>query len=324
MKQTVQNLLLPDRGILASDSTGGIVKRLASVGLTSSPEVNRKFRQIFFTTPNIENYIGGVILSDETVRQKTDEGINFTDLLNGKGIVPGIKVDGKRKKFKSTNQEISIGLSGLDERFKEYKKMGVGFSKWRGVVSISDLYPTDEFLEESLDIMANYAQLSQKNGIIPIVEPEVLLAGNHTNARCEQVLTKTLKTLFSKLKGKVTLEKLILKTSMVLPGRDSGVKAEPLEVANATLRALTESVPDSVFGIVFLSGGQSSEEATLNLNEIVKLSKNPPWELSFSFERALQQEAMEAWAGKKENIGKAQEVFLERLKKVSKARKGVL
>lgn len=324
MEETVQKILIPNKGILASDSTGGIVKRLASVGVVSSPENNRIFRQIFFTTPDLEKYIGGVILSEETVTQKTDSGELFVDYLNNKGIVPGIKVDKGKEKFKETDQELTCGLEGLDEKFKKYQKMGVGFSKWRGVIQISDIYPTDEFLDENLDRMVKYAILSQENGLVPIVEPEVLLSGTHTSARCEQILVKVLKLLFKKLENKITLNNLILKTSMVLPGKDSGVVAEPLEVGKATMRALKESVPDGVSGVVFLSGGQTSDQATNNLNAIVKEKEESLWEISFSYERALQQEAMKTWSGKDENIKKAQEVFIKRLELVTKARRGKL
>jgi len=194
-----------------------------------------------------------------------------------------------------------------------------------GVFLISDIFPTDAFLEENLDRMTEFAKISQKGGFVPIVEPEVLLDGNHTTTRCEEIETKVLKLLFEKLKAAgVDLTNVILKTSMVLPGKESGVKAEPLEVANATLRTLKNSVPEAVPGIVFLSGGQTPDEATNNLNEIVKLKADSPWQLSFSFARALQEEAMSAWAGKDENVSKAQEILYARAKKVSLARKGEL
>jgi len=199
------------------------------------------------------------------------------------------------------------------------------FSKWRGVIKISAIFPTNEFLNENLERMAKFAKISQDKNFVPVVEPEILLDGNHTTTRCEEISTKTWKTLFDKLKQNgVVLENLILKTSMVLPGKDSGVVAAPLEVGGATLRALKLGVPAEVPGILFLSGGQTPDEATANLNEINKLKGDAPWELSFSFARALQQEAMEKWAGKDENVAAAQAIFYGRAKKVSLARRGAL
>lgn len=326
MDPTVQKMIASPKGVLAADeSSGTIEKRFASLGLTSTSELNRKYRQMLLTTLGLENYIGGVILFDETAKQKTDDGILFPKYLEQKGIVPGIKVDQGKEDYKDTKQQITKGLEGLSESLKEYYQMGLRFTKWRGVVQISDLYPTDEFLNDNLSVMAKYAKVSQDEGFIPIVEPEVLLDGNHTTTRCETTLTKTLIILFEHLqKENVDLSKTILKTSMVLPGKESGVSAEPSEVAQATLRAFDNSIPRELGGIVFLSGGQTPDQATNNLNEIEKQKGERVWPISFSFARALQQEAMEAWAGKDENIKKAQEVFLRRLELVGKARKGEL
>lgn len=323
MNQTVQKLIAPYKGILAADeSTTSIVKKLASVGLTSTPELNKEYRTMLFTTPNIEKYISGVILFDESIKQGLGE------ILKEKGIEVGIKVDLGLESFNNTEEQITKGLEGLDTRLDEYKKLGATFTKWRNVIKISDIYPTDTFLTESLSRMADYAKLVQDKGMVPIVEPEVLLDGNHTNTRCEEITTKTLKRLFEILaEKKVDLDSLILKASMVIPGKESGVIVMPLEVSNSTLRTLQNSVPQEVQGIVFLSGGQSPDSATFNLNEMAKLNKNKSfgkWELSFSFGRALQDEALKIWLGKIENIVKAQEIFLERLQKVSKARMGEL
>lgn len=261
---------------------------------------------------------------DETVRQSI-EGKPFPQYLVERTIVPGIKVDGGLEPFNGTEEQITKGLEGLGDRLKEYSGIGLKFTKWRAAISISDIFPTDAFLEEDLRRMTEFAKVSQDNGFIPIVEPEILLDGNHTTTRCEEVETKVLKLLFDKLKtAGVDLTQVILKTSMVLPGKESGVKAEPLEVANATLRTLKNSVPPEIPGVVFLSGGQTPDEATNNLNEIVKLKGDAPWQLSFSFARALQEEAMAVWAGKDGNVAKAQEVFYARTKKVSQARKGEL
>lgn len=326
MQEVVDTLLSPSKGLLAADeSTGTITKRLASIGLTSTPELNKKYREMFFSTQGIENYLSGVILFDESVRQ------DLHKTLIKKGIVPGIKVDGGLTSFNNSPEKVTKGLEGLADRLKEYLRWGLKFTKWRAAISISDIFPTEAFLEEDLGRMTEFAKISQDNGLVPIVEPEVLLDGNHTTTRCEEIETKVLKCLFEKLRaGGVDLGEIILKTSMVLPGKDSGVKAAPLEVAQATLRTLRNSVPVDVPGIVFLSGGQSPDEAMNNLNEINKLAKeevakpNYPWQLSFSFARALQEEAMKIWAGSDQKVAEAQGVFLSRLKQVSKARQGLL
>lgn len=325
MKETVQKLVAFGKGILAADeSTHTIEERFKNLNIPSTPETHRKYREMLLTTHGLENYLGGVILFDETVRQKIGDK-TFPEYLTGIGIVPGIKVDEGLEPFKGTDEKITKGINTLDARLKEYSSMGLKFTKWRAAISISDIYPSDAFLDENMENMANFAEISQKNNFVPIVEPEILLTGNHTTTRCDEIETKVLQVLFEKIKTKnVDLGSLLLKTSMVLPGRDSGVKAEPLEVANATLRALKKSVPPEVAGIVFLSGGQSPDEATNNLNEIVKLKADAPWEISFSFARALQEEAMWEWQGKDENIFAAQEAFIKRLEKVSTARNGKL
>ena len=323
MNETVQKLLSVGKGILAADeSTGNITKKFAALGLTSTPELNKKYREMLFTTPDIEKYISGVILFDETIKQGLGE------VLKQKGILVGIKVDEGLENFNDTEEQVTKGLDGLSERLEEYKSLGATFTKWRTIYKISDLYPSEPFLAESLNRMADYAKIVQDRGMVPIVEPEVLLDGKHTNTRCEEITTKVLKKLFVVLKEKnVDLSSLILKASMVIPGKESGVIVMPLEVSNSTLRTLQNSVPEEIPGIVFLSGGQTPDQATFNLNEIVKLNKDKKfgkWELSFSFGRALQEEAMKTWSGKEENITKAQEAFAERLQKVCLARQGEL
>ncbi|OGM76081.1 hypothetical protein A2208_02660 [Candidatus Woesebacteria bacterium RIFOXYA1_FULL_43_16] len=320
MEETIKKLFAPGKGILAADeSTHTIEKRFATLGLTSTPELNKKYREMLFNTSGIENYLGGVILFDESVRQ------NLHNILQEKDIVPGIKVDGGLESFNGSEEQITKGLDGLDTRLKEYSVLGLKFTKWRAAVRISDIFPTDAFLEEDLNRMAQFAKISQITGFTPIVEPEVQLDGNHTTTRCAEVSVKVCRILFEKLNiAGIDLKNLILKTNMVLPGKDSGVKAAPLEVAEVTLRSLKQSVPSEVGGIVFLSGGQTPDEATNNLNEIVKRRGDCPWPLSFSFSRALQEETMRQWSGKDENIEYAQNTFLDRLIKVSKARKGEL
>ncbi|KKP47241.1 MAG: Fructose-bisphosphate aldolase [Candidatus Woesebacteria bacterium GW2011_GWA1_33_30] len=321
MNSTVQRLLAPYKGILAADeSTKTIEKRLMAYGLQSTEEIKQAYRKMLFTTPDIEKYISGIILYKDS--------LDFIPLLNQKGITAGIKVDEGLESFNGTEEEVTKGLEGLSARLDKYINLGVRFTKWRAVIKISNIYPSDTFLEENLGRMSKYAKMVQEKEITPIVEPEVLLDGNHTTARCEETMTKTLKKLFELLiKENVDLDNLLLKSSMVLPGKDSGVEALPLEVANATLRTFRNSVPNKLRGIVFLSGGQTSDQAINNLNEIVKLNignKFGPWDISFSYSRALQNDALAIWIGKIENVTNAQEVFGKRLQMVSKARMGEL
>ena len=320
MQETVQKLLASNRGILAADeSTKTIDKRFAALGIESTSETHKSYRTMLFETQGIENYISGVILFDESVRQ------GLHKILETKGIIPGIKVDEGLESFNDTEEQVTKGLDTLKERLTEYASLGMKFSKWRGVFKINDKYPSDAFYEENLGRMAKYAKISQEAGIVPVVEPEVLLEGNHTTTRCSETIDETLTILFKKLlEAGVDIKNMLVKTSMSLPGPESGVKALPLEVANSTLRALRKSVPSDLPGIVFLSGGQTPDEATNNLNEIIKLKGDAPWQISFSFSRALQEEAMSIWNGKEENRQAAQDVFINRLKKVAEARNGRL
>lgn len=320
MQEIIQKLLSSGKGLLAADeSTHTIEKRFASLGLTSTPGLNKKYREMLFTSPEIEKYLGGVILFDESVRQ------GLQKILQDKGIIAGIKVDGGLEPFNGTEEQVTKGLEGLDTRLKEYSALGLKFTKWRAAIKISDIYPSPAFLEENLNRMVEFAKISLENNMVPIVEPEILLDGNHTTTRCAEISISVWKLLFDKLKAAdVDLKNLILKTNMILPGKDSSVKAAPLEVAEATLRSLKKSVPPEVGGIVFLSGGQTPDEATNNLNEIVKRKESSPWPLSFSYSRALQEEAMREWVGKDENVSEAQKVFLNRLGRVSRARNGQL
>lgn len=289
-------------------------------GLQSTEEIKQAYRKMLFTTPDIEKYINGIILYKDS--------LNFIPLLNQKGIIAGIKVDEGLESFNDFEEQVTKGLDGLSERLDEYKNLGARFTKWRAVIKISDLYPSDAFLEENLSRMAKYAKLVQEKEMTPIVEPEILLDGNHTTTRCENITTKTLKKLFELLNREgVDLSNLLLKTSMVLPGKDSGVTVMPLEVSNTTLRTLKNSIPSNLPGIVFLSGGQTPDQAINNLNEIVKLNLNKsfgPWDISFSYSRALQNDALATWIGKEENTADAQDIFGKRLQMVSKARMGEL
>jgi fructose-bisphosphate aldolase class I len=326
MQESVQKLLSPGKGILALDwSPKTITQKFAEIGLTSTPELNRVYRQMLLTTPGVENYVSGVIFHEETAKQKLDSGETFPEYLTKKGIVPGIKVDQGGEKFATSDEEVTTGLEGLDGRLKEYYSLGLRFTKWRSLFKISDTYPTKEFLEENLNRVVEAAKIAIANGFVPVMEPEVSMKGNHTTTRCAEITTVVLKTMFEKLQqSQVDLGNIILKTNMILPGQDNGIKAAPLEVAEATLRVFRDSVPSGVKGVVFLSGGQTPEEATLNLNEIVKRKGDSPWDLTFSYARALQGEALNTWVGKPENVGGAQEAFIKRLELVAKARKGEL
>ena len=326
MEEIVSKILTPGKGLLALDwSPKTITEKFADLGLTSTPELNRVYRQMLVTTPGIENYVSGVILHEQTAMQKLDNGQTFPEYLESKGIVPGIKVDQGGQKFATSDEEITVGLDGLHERLVEYSKLGLKFTKWRALFKISDTYPTKEFLDKNLGVLVESTKVILSNGMVPILEPEVSMKGNHTTTRCAEITEQVLSTLFKKLdQAQVNLGQIILKTNMVTPGQDNGIKAEPLEVAEATLRTFRRSVPEGIKGIVFLSGGQSPDEATNNLNEIIKRKGDSPWRLTFSYARALQGEALKTWVGEANNIPAAQEAFIKRLEMVARAAKGEL
>ena len=319
-----KSLVAPGKGILAADeSSKTIQKRFDKIGLTSTPETNLTYREMFFTTPEIEDYISGVILYDETIRQSID-GKTVPEYLQGKGILPGIKVDkGAWKLANFEEEKITEGLDGLRDRLTEYKEMGARFAKWRAVITIGEGIPTDTCIEANAEALARYAALCQEQDIAPIVEPEVLMDGGHSIEKCQEVTAKTLKAVFEKLKlYKVFLEGIILKPNMVISGKENPTQASSKEIAQATVETFLGVAPKEVPGIVFLSGGQTPDEATENLKEI-NLIPGSPWQLSYSYGRALQDEALKAWAGKEENTQAAQEAFLQRSKKVSAARSGI-
>ena len=327
LKQTAEALVAEGKGILAADeSVGTMTKRLDAIGVESTEETRRSYRDVLLTTQGMDQYISGVILFDETIRQKTDGGDSFPEILESMGVIPGIKVDKKAWPLPNfPNEKITEGLDGLRDQLVEYKELGAKFAKWRAVITIGEGIPTDTCINSNSEALARYAALCQEADIVPIVEPEVLMTGSHDMHRCEQVTYATLKSFFAKLHDhKIYLEGVLLKINMVLPGKESGEEVSDEEIANATCRVFKEVVPDEIPGIVFLSGGQSADEATTRLNEIAKVGKDLPWELSYSYGRALQAEALEAWGGKRENIESAKEVFLERAEKVSKARSGEL
>ena len=321
LKSTACAMVANGKGILAADeSSKTIQKRFDKIGLGSNPDTNLAYRKILFTTPGIENYLSGVILFDETIRQSID-GISVPEYLLGKGILPGIKVDRGIVDLPNFPEEkITEGLDGLRERLKEYVQMGTKFAKWRAVITIGQDVPTDTCIEANAEVMARYASLCQEQDIVPIVEPEVLMDGDNTLEICREVTARTLKAFFAKLLAhKVILEGTILKPNMIISGKKCPTQTSSAEVAKATVETFLQVVPKEVPGIVFLSGGQTPDQATENLAKI-NMTSGSLWQLSYSYGRALQEEALSVWAGKDDNTEVAQKTFLERVKKASDAR----
>lgn len=313
---TIRDLVIPGKGILAADeSTGTIAKRFKTIEVECTEENRRRYRELLFTTAEIEKYICGVILYEETLTQKTLGGLTFAQYLQKLGIVPGIKVDkGIIPLSGSPEENITQGLDGLGERLKIYKAQGARFAKWRAVIPVSDTLPTGYGLRANAEALARYASICQAEGIVPIVEPEVLMDGDHSIERCAQVTQKALFKVFNALRHhRVQFEHIILKPNMVVPGIKHQPQACVQEVADATLAVLRRTVPAAVPSINFLSGGQSDEVATAHLNAMNK-AKNNPWYLSFSYGRALQAPALKAWCGQQNNISTAQAALLKRAK----------
>ncbi len=323
LKNTVNAMMAPGKGLLAADESSNTCnKRFEAVGLETTEENRRQYRQLLLTTDGIEGFLSGVILYDETIRQKDDSGTPFAEVLKQKGIIPGIKVDmGAKDLALHQGEKVTEGLDGLRERFAEYAEMGAGFAKWRAVIMIqSDDLPSEACLHANSHAMARYAALAQEAGIVPIVEPEVLLDGDHSIERCYEATGRTLKALFHSLKDQgVMLEGTILKASMVLSGKDASDRADVQTVAQQTVKCLIEHVPHNVGGVVFLSGGQGEEEATAHLDAMNKIG-NTPWGLTFSYSRAIQNPVLKLWAeGDKE---KAAMAYLHRGKANSLASRG--
>ncbi len=321
---TARALVAPGKGIIAADeSPATMAKRFAPIGLEPTSEHARRYRELLFGAPEIEAYVSGVILYDETIRQATAAGVPFATYLAGRGIIPGIKVDlGLMPLSGFPGEEVSRGLDTLRERLVEYVAMGARFTKWRSVVRIGDGLPTDAALHANARILALYAAFAQEQGLVPMVEPEVLLEGTHTLARSAEVLYKTLATLFDHLEEhRVSLPGLILKTSMALPGSASGVPFDPHAIAHATLDALMEAVPASVAGVVFLSGGQTPVQATENLNAMAHGGVRP-WPLTFSYSRAIEEPVIAAWRGEEARVAAAEQELLVRLRLLAAARAG--
>lgn len=326
LESTAAELVAPGRGILAADeSTGTIEKRFAAVGVESSAESRRAWRNLLFTTPGVEAHLAGVILYDETIRQAADDGTPFAELLSSRGIVPGIKVDrGAKALAGAPGEKVTEGLDGLRERLAEYRELGARFSKWRAVIAIGRDLPSDYAIRVNAQALARFAALSQEAGLVPIVEPEVLMDGDHRIERSLAATSRTLRVVFEELiaqRGR--LEGMLLKPNMVLAGYTCLDQATHDEVAANTLRALRRHVPAAVPGIVFLSGGQSDEDATANLDALNRAGPQP-WQLSFSYGRALQGAALRVWLGDTANVRAAQAVFADRVAATGAARRGAL
>lgn len=315
LEDVARAIVADGRGILAADeSSPTIAKRFASIDVPSTEENRRFYREMLFTTVGAERYIGGVILFDETARQRSDDGRSFVDLLTSKGMVPGIKVDKGAKALAGARGEtVTEGLDGLRDRLTEYRGMGLRFAKWRAVIAIGDGLPSDYCIEANAQALARYAALCIEQDVVPIVEPEVLMNGTHDIHACREATNRTLQAVFSALvRQRVKLEQILLKPNMVLSGLDCSVQAGPEEVARATVDCFRTFVPASVPGIVFLSGGQTEEEATRNLNAMNALGENVPWPLSFSYGRALQASALKTWSGQVDRAAAGQEAFHKR------------
>ena len=317
-------MVAPGKGILAADeSTGTIKKRFDKIGLESTFESRRAYRELLFTAPDAERHISGVILYDETLRQKATDGRPFPALLAARGILPGIKVDAGAKPLAGfPGETVTEGLDGLRERLAEYRALGARFAKWRAVIDIGAGIPTPFALEANAHALARYAALCQEASIVPIVEPEVLMDGDHTIERCEAATDAALEAVFDALfRHRVRLEGMVLKPNMVIAGKKCPKQATPQQVADATLRCLLRHVPGAVPGIAFLSGGQSESEATLHLS-LMNRADHLPWQLSFSYGRALQQSTLDAWRGLPANAAAAQRAFLRRARLNGLARDG--
>jgi fructose-bisphosphate aldolase class I len=324
LEKVARALVAKGKGILAADESMGTIKRrFDSIKIESNENNRRGYREMLFTTKGIEEAISGVILFDETLRTKASDGTPFAQLLSKKGIIPGIKVDkGTVDLPEFPGEVVTEGLDGLRGRVKEYSELGARFAKWRAVINIGEGIPTRTCLQANAHALARYAALCQEGGLVPIVEPEVLLDGSHTIERSQEVTEQSLKITFSELfEQRVYLEGMILKPSMVVPGKDNPKQASVEEVAERTIRCLKRTVPAAVPGIAFLSGGQSAEKATEHLNAMNKMG-TLPWEVSFSYARALQDPALKAWKGEAANVATAQQIFYHRAKCNSAARSG--
>jgi fructose-bisphosphate aldolase, class I len=318
-------LVADSKGILAADeSFPSIEKRFKSIGIPSTEENRRAYRDMLFGADGIAESINGVIMFDETLRQKANDGTPFAEYLKRLGIIPGIKVDKGTKALPNTQGElIAEGLDGLRERLAEYRELGAKFAKWRCAIKIGAGIPSLGCIEANAHVLARYAALCQEAGILPIIEPEVEMNGDHTLERCFEVTEWTLRATFAQLdEQRVVPEDVLLKTNMCIPGKDNAHKSSPEEVAEYTLRCFARSVPAAIPAIVFLSGGQSESQATANLNAIAAQGASSPWKLSFSYGRALQDSALKTWKGQETNVTDARKAFIHRAKLNSLAQSG--
>ena len=313
--EEIANYIVSDgKGILAADeSSGTIEKRFKSINVESTEDNRRKYREMLFRSPVMAEAIGGVILFDETLRQKSSDGDYLRNVILDHGSLPGIKVDQGVKEFEGgSDEKITTGLDGLHERCQEYEKHGAKFTKWRAVINVSDEIPSNNCISENMNALAEYALIAQQNNMVPIVEPEVIMDGSHSVERCHEVTNQTLLVLFEMLdKKNVNIKGTLLKPNMVVSGTENNYQAPIEEVAEKTLQCLKSSVPDELPGIVFLSGGQSDLDATAHLDAMNKIG-GFKWKLSFSYGRALQQAALKTWAGKDDNLEAAQKAFSHR------------
>ena len=317
LKDTANAMAATGKGILAMDESDPTCnKRFDALGIATTPEKRREYRDMLLTKPGLSDFISGAILFDETIRQNALDGTPFPQLMQKLGIIPGIKVDtGAKELAGHAGEKVTEGLDGLRERLAEYYDMGARFAKWRAVITIGDGIPSDACIAANAHALARYALLCQEASIVPIVEPEVLMDGSHSIERSYEVTEKTQLAVFSQLKEQgVLLEGMILKPSMVISGAEASNRADIQKVAEETIRCLSKTVPSEVPGIAFLSGGQSDEDATAHLNAMNSMGKDLPWTLTFSYGRALQQASMLAWSGKPENVADAQEVIFHRAK----------
>ena len=325
-----KKLVSKNKGVLAADeSSPTIQKRFDSIGIESTENNRRDYRELLFSTNGIEDYISGIILYEETLFQTSQNGNLLIDLLKDKKIIPGIKVDKSTKDMAGFKDEkITEGLDGLYERIANYQSQGAEFTKWRAVITIGNSIPTNECIELNAIYLARYALISQEVGLVPIVEPEILMDGDHSINSCYEATNKTLSEVFNQLdKHKVNLSGILLKPNMVLSGKESSDRANKNEVAEMTLKCFKDIIPKNVPGIIFLSGGQSDLESIDNLDAINKLAKqtgNMPWELSFSYGRGLQSSTLNKWNGNSDNVQISQKEFIDRCKMVSDARNGQL
>ena len=323
--EEIANYIVSDgKGILAADeSSGTIEKRFKSINVESTEDNRRKYREMLFRSPIMAEAIGGVILFDETLRQKSSDGDYLRNVILDHGSLPGIKVDQGVKEFEGgSDEKITTGLDGLHERCQEYEKLGAKFTKWRAVINVSDEIPSNNCISENMNALAEYALIAQQNNMVPIVEPEVIMDGSHSVERCHEVTNQTLLVLFEMLdKKNVNIKGTLLKPNMVVSGTENSYQAPIEEVAEKTLQCLKSSVPDELPGIVFLSGGQSDLDATAHLDAMNKIG-GFKWKLSFSYGRALQQAALKTWSGEDDNLEAAQKAFSHRAVMNMKAAQG--